>query len=125
MEKTTDTGRKKGYDSFDLFKFIVSFIIIVVHLNPFGESRFHWIHPWVRIAIPVFFMISAYLFFSKYDALPEDQKNTYLRKFTRRNMTLYLFWFIVFLPFTIVFIKGSRFLSDRSCSALHSLLPGT
>lgn len=103
MEKTDNTNRKKSYDSFDLFKFIVSFVIMIVHLNPFGESHFHWQHPWVRIAIPVYFMISAFLFFSKYDALPEEKKNEYLLKFIKRDLTLYLFWFIVFLPFTIVY----------------------
>lgn len=103
MEKTENTNIKKSYDSFDLFKFIVSFVVMIVHTNPLGESRFHWLHPWVRIAIPVYFMISAFLFFSKYDSLPEEKKNGYLVKFIKRDLTLYLFWFIVFLPFTIVY----------------------
>lgn len=100
---TTDTSVRKSYDSFDLFKFIVSFVVMLVHLNPFGVSRFHWLHPWVRIAIPVYFMISAFLFFSKYDRLPKEEQNACLWKFVKRDLILYLFWFIVFLPFTIVY----------------------
>ncbi len=103
MEKRTKTNREKYYDSFDLFKFIASFVVMIVHLNPFGESHFHWLHPWVRIVIPVYFMISAFLFFSKYDSLPKEKQSAYLLNFIKRNLILYLFWFIVFLPFTIVY----------------------
>ena len=103
MEKSNTAVRSKSFDSFDLFKFIVSFIVMVVHTNPFGNSHFHVLHPWCRIAIPVYFMISSFLFFSKYDRLPESEKNTYLWKFVKRDLTLYLFWFIVFLPFTIIY----------------------
>ena len=97
MQETKTITRTKSYDSFDLFKFIVSFMVMIVHTRIFGDSRFHWLHPWCRILIPVYFMISAFLFFSKYDRLPEDKRNPYLW------LTLYLFWFIVFLPFTIVY----------------------
>ena len=97
MQETKTITRTKSYNSFDLFKFIVSFMVMIVHTRIFGDSRFHWLHPWCRILIPVYFMISAFLFFSKYDRLPEDKRNPYLW------LTLYLFWFIVFLPFTIVY----------------------
>ena len=103
MEKINTAARAKSYDSFDLFKFIVSFVVMIVHTNPFGNSHFHVLHPWCRIAIPVYFMISSFLFFSKYDQLPDDKKNAYLWKTVKRSMTLYLFWFIVFLPFTVIY----------------------
>ncbi len=97
------TVRSKSYDSFDLFKFITSFIIMLVHTNPAGQSHFHLMHPWSRIAIPVFFMISSFLFFGKFDRLPEEEKKGYLLKFVKRDLILYAFWFIVFLPFTIIY----------------------
>lgn len=100
---TTTVSRSKNYDSFDLFKFIVSFVVLFVHTNPLGESHFHGMHPWVRIAIPIYFMISSFLFFSKYDKLAAHEKKQYLWKFIKRDLTLYLFWFIVFLPFTFVY----------------------
>ena len=103
MQESNTVTRVKSYGAFDLFKFIVSFIVMIVHTNPFGNSHFHVIHPWCRIAIPVFFMISSFLFFSKYDRLPDSEKNPYLWKFIKRDLTLYLFWFIVFLPFTIIY----------------------
>ena len=103
MKEANTTARSGNYDSFDLFKFIVSFVVLISHTKPFGNSRFHVIHPWCRIAIPVFFMISSFLFFSKYDRLPDGEKNVYLWKSVKRSLTLYLFWFIVFLPFTIIY----------------------
>lgn len=113
MQRENLQSRPKSFDSFDLFKFIVSFVVMIVHTRPIGDSHFHMLHPWVRIAIPVYFMISSFLFFSKYDRLPENEKNSYLWKFVKRDLTLYLFWFIVFLPFTIVyrdyFHKGIAF----------------
>ena len=104
MQENNTAVRAKSYGSFDLFKIIISFVVMIVHTRIFGDSRFHWLHPWCRIAIPVYFMISSFLFFSKYDRLPDDEKNSYLRKFVKRDLTLYLFWFIVFLPFRIIFV---------------------
>ncbi|MBQ6504418.1 MAG: acyltransferase [Flexilinea sp.] len=103
MNKTDNAGSKKSYDSFDAAKFILCFLVMIVHTRPMGDSHFHIIHPWCRIIIPVYFMISAFLFFSKYDRLPDEEKNGYLWKFVKRDLTLYLFWFIVFLPFTIIY----------------------
>lgn len=103
MQKTDTAVRSKSYDSFDLFKFILSFMVMILHTRIFGDSHFHWLHPWCRIMIPVYFMISSFLFFSKYDRLPDGEKNSYLWKFVKRDLTLYLFWFIVFLPFTMIY----------------------
>ncbi len=103
MQETDTSARTKSFDSFDLFKFIVSFVVMIVHTRILGDSRFHALHPWCRIAIPVYFMISSFLFFSKYDRLPDGKKSAYLWKFVKRDLILYLFWFIVFLPFTTIY----------------------
>ena len=102
-ENASQVVKRKSYDSFDLFKFLAAIVVIMAHTRIFGDSRYHWLHPWIRIAIPVFFMVSAFLFFSKFDKLPDEEKNGYLWKFVKRDLTLYLFWFIVFLPFTFVY----------------------
>ena len=103
MNEKSSTVKRKSYDSFDLFKFLAAIMVMLVHTRFLGDSRFHWLHPWCRIAIPVFFMISSFLFFSKYDSIPDEKKNSYLWKFVKRDLILYLFWFIVFLPFTYVY----------------------
>lgn len=103
MGENTSTAKRKSYDSFDLFKFIASIVVVSAHTRFLGDSKYHLLHPWIRIAIPVFFMVSAFLFFSKFDRLPDEEKNSYLWKFVKRDLILYLFWFIVFLPFTFIY----------------------
>ena len=80
MEKTVSAGQRKNNDAFDLFKFIAAFVVILIHTRLLGDSRFYLLHPWGRIAVPTYFMISSYLFFSKYDNLPAEEKNGYLLK---------------------------------------------
>lgn len=53
-------GMKK-YDIFDLAKFILSISIIALHTRVFSRIIF----PWVRLSVPLFFMISSFLFFER------------------------------------------------------------
>lgn len=93
-------NNKIQYDIFDLIKFIMSIVVVAIHAHPLGEYHYS-IYPWARIAVPTFFLISAYLFFLKYD-MQDSDVNRYmqLKKFCIRNLKLYLFWFIVLLPIT-------------------------
>ncbi|MCD7771873.1 MAG: acyltransferase family protein [Oscillospiraceae bacterium] len=50
--------------------------------------------------MPLFFVISGYLFFVKLNGDPEHDKKRLIR-FVKRDMQLYLFWFIVLLPITL------------------------
>jgi surface polysaccharide O-acyltransferase-like enzyme len=53
-------------------------------------------YPEFRIAVPLFFMISSFLFFSK------EPNGLSLKKFILRNLILYFYWFILLLPFTVI-----------------------
>lgn len=55
-------NNKIQYDIFDLIKFIMSIVVVAIHAHPLGEYHY-LIYPWARIAVPTFFLISAYLFF--------------------------------------------------------------
>ena len=101
MVKTTTD--RKNLDSCDLYKIVASFVILFIHTRPMGDSLFHLEHPLVRLCVPVFFMISAFLFFSSYDILPAENKKKALWKFIKRTLSLYLFWFILLLPFTYIY----------------------
>lgn len=52
-------------------------------------------------AVPVFFILSSFFFFNKISKSPECDHGPILSKTIKRIAALYLFWFIVFLPFTI------------------------
>ena len=94
-EQKVDYGRK-NIDTIDLTKFVMSLLVVVIHVNPFGTERPPVIS---RIAVPVFFMISAYFLFIK----GGTKEN--LIKYIRRNITLYFVWFMVLLPITIYIRK--------------------
>ncbi len=90
---------KGGYDFIDLVKFILSMIIVAIH-NSFLDDK---IYPWARVAVPLFFMISAYFLFVKLKKCSsEKEKNQCVKKYTLKNIQLYLFWTIVQLPINIV-----------------------
>lgn len=93
---------RKNLDGFDLLKFVMSFFIVAIHtLGPYTP------YPLVRIAVPVFFLISSYLFFGKLDG---KQDLYFLKKFVVRNLTLYGFWFVVLSP---IFLVQERYLQGN------------
>ena len=86
------------YDStYDIIKFILSLLVLAIHSALFPMA----LYPWLRIAVPLFFMMSAYFLFSKLREAPKDNHRSILKKFIVRNLQLYLCWFIILLPITI------------------------
>lgn len=83
----------------DVLKFAMCFLIVVLH-----TTSIDIISPVLRCAVPVFFMISSYFFYKKYDnAEKTEDKKSILVRYIKRNMQLYLFWLIVLLPFTVIY----------------------
>lgn len=82
--------QRKEIDILNVAKFIMAIMVVGIHtLGRYG------IYPLFRIAVPLFFMISSYLFFSN----TEKRGNLkYLKKFCIRNIKLYCFWFIILMP---------------------------
>lgn len=83
----------------DVLKMFMSLMIVLLHTTSIGI-----LSPILRCAVPMFFMVSAYFFFTKYDNISDEneQKKLWLH-YIKRNIQLYLFWFFVLLPFTIVY----------------------
>lgn len=83
----------------DLIKMILSFMIVAIHTQLFDP----YLYPWLRLAVPLFFTISAYLFFAKLKECESSrEKNQALKSFVMRNVKLYAFWFIVLSPIILV-----------------------
>ncbi len=97
----------ENYDIFDLSKLILALMVLCIHANPFGsESALAF--PITRAAVPLFFMISSFLFFQKYDQENRTGQITRLKKYSVRLLRLYLFWFVVLLPITL-YVRKSYF----------------
>lgn len=80
-------------DSLDCLRLFLSVVIVQIHaMGSLNERVFS------RVAVPLFFLISAFLFFRKYDRLPECERSAHLWRAVLRIGRLYLFWFVLLLP---------------------------
>ena len=87
---------------FDVLKIVLAIFIVVIHTTPLSIS----VLPLFRLAVPVFFILSSYLFFSKQVRLLNEEEKTYaLRRFINRYLKLYFFWFLILLPVTVIIRK--------------------
>lgn len=96
--KPLSNAVQKSYDILDLLKLILSLFVVCIHTRLLPAV----FHPWVRTAVPLFFLMSAYFFFHKLKSLKEEDRSGYLKKYVKRNLLLYLFYFVLLLPVTII-----------------------
>lgn len=95
--------RVEQNDTFDIMKAIMAVMITIIHIIALDDLGIvgTLIFPILRIAVPLFFMISSYLFFSKINIIETyGEQKKYLFKAIKRNLQLYLLWFIILMPIT-------------------------
>lgn len=88
------------YQNLDLFRFLSSIIIIVLHVRPFFTVSYEIdmaINNIIgRICVPFFFFISGYF------AVKQEQKKLdYIRSYIRSMIPVYLLWSTVYLPWSL------------------------
>lgn len=88
------------YQNLDLFRFLSSIIIIVLHVLPFFTVSYEIdmaINNIIgRICVPFFFFISGY-----FAAKQEQKKPDYIRSYIRSMIPVYLLWSTVYLPWSL------------------------
>ena len=108
--------KRRYYPVLDLVRFLAALLIIGVHIFPEGSTTdgigldrsvptllgLSFMNACLRIAVPVFFLISSFLLFKKIGDDPEH-KWQHIGAFCLRVLFLYLFWYIAALP-----IKGHQ-----------------
>ena len=84
----------------DVARFVVSFLVIAIHISPFininQEFNFFFTRILGRIAVPLFFMITGYFVI---DGCLKDKNK--LKKYTIKILKIYLFCIILYLPINI------------------------
>ena len=106
--KESDFVSAVKHDSkYDIVKFILSLLVLAIHSTLYPMV----LYPWLRIAVPLFFIMSSYFLFSKLREAPKDNQRSILKKFVVRNLQLYLCWFIILLPIT-VYIRRNIWFSN-------------
>lgn len=86
----------RTYHSIDLLKVVAALLVVAIHARPFeGDTYPLFISLFSRMAVPVFFVVSAFFFFRK------NPTSTALKHYLKRMGLLYAFWFVVEAYFTI------------------------
>ena len=110
--------QKKNYGAIDIFKFVCALLVVVLHVATYAfadmasdsapptgkDNPFLFTLPAayaiLRIAVPFFFISSAFFLFKKIKENPEDGKKL-IKGYCIRLLKLYLFWFVINLPIMI------------------------
>ena len=99
---TNTIEKPRNNDLLDLVKLILAFMVVAIHTGLLDPA----LYPWLRLAVPLFFIISSYLFFIRINRCQDGRaKLVALKTFVLRNLMLYAFWFVVQFPINI-FIRG-------------------
>lgn len=95
----TDTGAAKSENVFiDLLKAFFALAILALHTDCFGRYD-TLLMPIYRMGVPFFFVIGSYFFFKKVNKTPNKKQKYVLSQYIKRNLLLYVFWFVCSLPF--------------------------
>lgn len=83
---------KKQFNAIDVLKFVMAMFVVMIHVKPnaHSEGLTMVFTPFLSIAVPVFFVVSSMLIFSK---LNGDRGA--LLKYCKRIGLLYLSWFVI------------------------------
>lgn len=94
------------YDAkYDILKLILSVMVIIIHANVYPRL----LYPWLRIAVPLFFIMSSYFLFSKLQNISVCDQWKIVKKYAVKNIGLYCFWSAALLPFTLYIRRESYF----------------
>lgn len=91
-----------GGERFDVLKFLMAIFVVAVHTT----SKTNFFHPLMRMAVPLFLIMTSYFFFMKQNTINSDEeKRDALIKYIKRLLLLYLFWFMLLFPYTLYYQK--------------------
>jgi hypothetical protein len=104
-KKMTNTrAERKQYRAIDIAKFVMAILVVAIHVRPFtGQTAFVYDDIIARIADPLFFQITAFLFFEKIFAqisgdLRPGMSWRMLGHYMKRILALYTAWFVIYAP---------------------------
>lgn len=85
----------------DVLKFSMAFLVVAIHAEAVNayENLYAVIHPLTDIAVPLFFVISSFLVFSKIRI--SNNSHEILQHFLKRLSILYIFWMLIQFPLVI------------------------
>ena len=109
---------------YDIVKFFLSLLVLAIHSVLYPLI----LYPWLRIAVPIFFIMSSYFVFLRINEVPVEKHKVIIKKFVIRNLLLYLCWCVILLPITLYVRKDTWFAGgffENTAKILQSLLFGS
>lgn len=114
----------KSDSKYDIIKFSLSLMVLAIHSSLYPMVLF----PWLRIAVPIFFIISSKFIFAKLHRTPKETQLVILKKYFIRNLRLYACWLVILLPITLYIRKKEYFSAgffENALTILKSILFGS
>lgn len=106
VQKVIDKNHEQNnlnYKNLDILKYICAILIIILHLRPFLDFSnaldLAFNNMITRICVPVFFLITGYFVAKK-----EKDNPNYIKKYIKKNISVYLIWSVIYIPVVIWFI---------------------
>lgn len=97
MKEMTKGHTHKEYRAIDVGKMVAALFVVSIHSQLFVGATRVPVHVVINnVAVPFFFVASAFFFFKK----QYTEQN--VRRYVSRLLTLYAFWFVVELPLTVL-----------------------
>lgn len=96
---------KKQFAAIDIAKWVSALLVVCIHTFPFLEisETFNllWIATVCRLAVPFFFVTSAYFLYRKFEQGNSQYNKEVLFDYCMRVLKLYGIWTVIYLPYTI------------------------
>lgn len=103
--------RYKQLDGIDLFKFLMAFCVIAIHVNSksvTGGQKFPFAIQWlISLAVPFFFICSGYLL-GRRVSTEKRASALLLREKSLKLIKLFSYWLIVYLPIAVIYYYIER-----------------
>lgn len=97
-------SNKKQFAAIDIAKYVSALLVVCIHTYPFYEIsktfNLFWLSTICRLAVPFFFVTSAFFFFKKWNQEGVNS-NELLLKYLKRLAKLYIVWTILYIPYSI------------------------
>lgn len=108
--------KRKTYEAIDIAKIVSALLVVCIHTFPLADisenANFVLVSILARLAVPFFFISSAYFFFQKIDFKKtyRDPENIQVwKRYLKRLLKIYVIWSILYLPYNFVLIHNGGF----------------
>lgn len=91
----------------DYLKYICAFLVLIVHIPPFGNNNAYSIPNFIlqnivaRIAVPMYFGLSGFLYFRKENDNSNIDVNRTIR-YLKKLLRMYLAWSVIYFPINLI-----------------------